>query len=76
MINNFQYEIYDDSNGVARHPIDWDKLNSEPKMKNILILNRGLILTQQNNVQQIMNQLENLLKLIEKNILVDSFNNK
>ncbi|NNC70539.1 MAG: hypothetical protein HKN90_06950 [Flavobacteriaceae bacterium] len=79
MINNFQFEMYDDSNGntrLARHPIDWNKLNSEPKMKNILILNKALIVLQQNNIQQLMKQLQNLLKLIEKYISVDSFNNK
>tara|TARA_R110001606_G_scaffold388956_1_gene554639 strand:- start:755 stop:1468 length:714 start_codon:yes stop_codon:yes gene_type:complete len=76
MINNFQFKIESDNNGISRHPIDFDKLNSETKMENILILNRALIVNKKNNLRQLMNKLENILEFIRKTTIVDSSNNK
>jgi len=65
MLNNFQFKVESNSNQITRYPIDLDKLISDPKMENILILNRFLANTQANNLQYVMNELKTIADRIE-----------
>lgn len=65
MIDNFQFNIEGNDDEIIRRPLYWDKLKSNPKMRNILILNRYLIIGQKDNLKEIINELEIILKFID-----------
>lgn len=65
MLDNFQYKAESNPNQITRYPIDLDKLISNPKMENILILNRFLANIQANNLQNVMNDIESITDRIE-----------
>jgi hypothetical protein len=75
MINNFKFKISGDYE-IVRHPIDWNRLKSVPKMENILILNRALIISQENDLRHLMTELKNIIEFIEKTTILNSANNK
>ena len=62
----FFVEFGGDSNQLNRYPLDLDKLISDPKMENILIINRGLAYEQAHNLQNVMNEQETITDRIEK----------
>ena len=65
MLNNLQYKVESNSNQITRYPIDLDKLISDPKMENILILNRFLANIQADYLQYVISELVNVTDRIE-----------
>ena len=66
LLNNFEFKAGSDLNPITRYPIDLDKLISDPKMENILIINRGLANDQAHNLQNVMNEQVTIIDRIEK----------